>query len=148
MSAEIEKQGRRRRRNKDEEEVMDETEERNVTAKKGRATVGRRNADEVTSQGFVGRIAEYLNGVRSELDKVTWPSREDTIRLTRIVLLVTVAAALILGLISFALTELFVIGLRQPIIFVILAVVVAAIYFGYTRWNRNRSVDTTFSSRL
>jgi preprotein translocase subunit SecE len=153
MSAEMEKQGRRRRRRaaQEEEEVQEESaEERGLTAKKGRATVGRRNPqqEETRKLGLFGRTVRYFRGVQSELDKVTWPSRQDTIRLTRIVLLVTIAAALILGAISFLFTELFVLGLNNPIIFLIAGVVTVVVVFGYTRYAANRGSTTNYSSRL
>lgn len=151
MSAEIEKQGRRRRRRDAEEESAEEESEENrsITAKKGRATVGRRNPqEEVRKLGPFGRAVRYIKGVQSELDKVSWPSREDTIRLTRIVLLVTIVASLILGAISFVFTELFVFGLQDPIIFLIVGVVVVAFIVGYSRYAANRRENTNFSSRL
>ncbi|MBN1680973.1 MAG: preprotein translocase subunit SecE [Anaerolineae bacterium] len=45
-------------------------------------------------------IATYFRGVYSELQKVTWPSREETTRLTGVVLGVTIAFALSLGLLD------------------------------------------------
>lgn len=58
------------------------------------------------SQSLVERIpvvrgiAGYLHGVRTELAKVTWPSREDTMRLTGVVLAVTIFFSIALGLLS------------------------------------------------
>ena len=74
-----------------------------------------------------GGLRGYIEGVRDEMDKVAWPSREDTRRLTIIVLATLIASALILGIISAAFTELFRIGLNAPIIlFVVIAVAVIA----------------------
>ncbi|MBN1565914.1 MAG: preprotein translocase subunit SecE [Anaerolineae bacterium] len=42
----------------------------------------------------------YFRGVASEMKKVTWPSREETTHLTTVVLAVTVAFAIGLGLLS------------------------------------------------
>ena len=39
---------------------------------------------------------EYLQQVRSEAAKVTWPTREEGIRLTTVVLVVTTISAIIL----------------------------------------------------
>jgi preprotein translocase subunit SecE len=114
-----------------------------VTTGKGRATPGRRNQTEAKSQGnFLTRtwrgFIEYLRDVRSELGKVTWPTREDVIRLTRIVLLVTVASAIALGLISFFFGQVLQIGIDLPILFaaIILGAVVVAFYLF---WRSNRS---------
>jgi preprotein translocase subunit SecE len=162
--ADIEKQGRRRRRRVEEEveEVEEALEEdvddvRGVTAAKGRATPGRRNATQevavVTNpilRPFVG-LQEYFRGVQSELEKVTWPTREETIRLSRIVLSVTVAASLVLGLIAFGFTFLFQVGLQQPVIFFVFFAVVAVAIFGYSRYTNARAkVDSSanYNSRL
>jgi preprotein translocase subunit SecE len=50
---------------------------------------------------FVGNIRDYWRETRAELDKVAWPSRDETQRLTVIVLIVTAASAAFLGLVSF-----------------------------------------------
>ncbi len=43
-------------------------------------------------------VTKYLRETRAELAKVTWPTREEWIRLSAIVLAVTVAMALLLGI--------------------------------------------------
>ena len=58
------------------------------------------------STGLVNRIpvvrsiVAYLRGVASEMQKVTWPTREETRRLTLVVLGVTIAFSIGLGLLS------------------------------------------------
>lgn len=47
---------------------------------------------------FINSIATYLRETRAELRKVNWPSREETIRLTQIVLIVTFSMAIFLWL--------------------------------------------------
>ncbi|NUQ38864.1 MAG: preprotein translocase subunit SecE [Caldilineales bacterium] len=42
-------------------------------------------------------IMRYVRETRAELTKVSWPTREDWIRLSGIVLIVTVVMAIILG---------------------------------------------------
>lgn len=49
----------------------------------------------------MNRIFEFLKDVRIELKKVSWPTREETIRLTGIVILTSVALAAFLGLLDF-----------------------------------------------
>ena len=46
----------------------------------------------------VNPVIKYLRETRAELSKVTWPTREEWVRLSGIVLAVTVAMALILGI--------------------------------------------------
>lgn len=117
-----------------EEEDDDESASRGITAGKGRATPGRRNTPEVVETGNavtrpISSFREYLEGVNAEIRKVAWPTREETRRLTTIVIVVTVAASIILGIISAVFTELFRLGLSTPIIFLIVFVVVGAISF-------------------
>jgi preprotein translocase subunit SecE len=169
--ADIEKQGRRRRRRVEEEieetdavaedegdgEGEDEVEAvRGVTAAKGRATPGRRNTQEVEAVGspitrpFSG-LQEYFRGVQGELDKVTWPTREETIRLSRIVLIVTIITSILLGVISLGFTLLFQGGLSNPIIFLAFFVVVGIVVFGYRRYSRARAsteASANYNSRL
>ena len=47
------------------------------------------------------KIAEFLKDVRVELRKVSWPSREETTKLTGVVILVSVIIASFLGLLDF-----------------------------------------------
>lgn len=53
------------------------------------------------------RIVRYFKQTRAELRKVTWPSREEAIRLTAIVLGMTIVMAAFLGLVDFIFTKLF-----------------------------------------
>ncbi len=50
---------------------------------------------------FVQNVVEYLQETRAELRKVTWLSREDMMRLTYIVIIVTAVSAAFLGLVGF-----------------------------------------------
>ncbi|EKD91155.1 MAG: hypothetical protein ACD_30C00041G0015 [uncultured bacterium] len=52
------------------------------------------------------KIVDFLSEVRVELLKVVWPSREQTIRLTVMVILVTLIVGFFLGGIDFLLTKL------------------------------------------
>jgi preprotein translocase subunit SecE len=47
-------------------------------------------------------VVRYLKEVRSEMSKVIWPTREQAINLTSIVLTVMIAMGLFLGLIDYA----------------------------------------------
>lgn len=46
-------------------------------------------------------LVKYLRETRGEMRKVTWPTREDSQRLTLIVIAVTIAMAIFLGLLDF-----------------------------------------------
>jgi len=46
-------------------------------------------------------IVRYLRETREELHKVHWPTRQEAWNLTRIVMLVTIAMALFLGLLDY-----------------------------------------------
>ncbi len=45
-------------------------------------------------------IARYLQETRAEMAKVTWPERDEALRLTGVVLAVTVAMAAFLGIVD------------------------------------------------
>ncbi|TSC86377.1 MAG: Protein translocase subunit SecE [Microgenomates group bacterium Gr01-1014_7] len=49
-------------------------------------------------------IISFLKEVREELGKVAWPSREQTIRYTVLVVIVAVAVGLLLGGLDYILT--------------------------------------------
>ncbi len=46
----------------------------------------------------VNPVVKYLRETRAEISKVTWPTRDEWIRLSLIVLVVTFVMALILGI--------------------------------------------------
>ncbi len=52
-------------------------------------------------------IVNYLKETRAELRKVTWPSREEAINLTAIVVAVTVAMAVFLGVVDYLFSKFF-----------------------------------------
>lgn len=132
-----EQQGRRRRGSRrsaaadaEIEQEAEQVEAKGITAPKGRPTPSRRRDVEEVEEKHSNLLArvryglqDYFEGVRSELQKVTWPTREETRRLTIVVIVALVAASIILGLISAAFTELFRIGLGNPIVLLIFMVV-------------------------
>ncbi len=93
-----------------------------ITTKKAVPTRSRREEEEAEDESgnIVQRtgsgLVEYFDGVRSEFQKTTWPSREDTRRLTTIVIIALVISSIVLGLIAFLFTELFRIGLDAPVL--------------------------------
>jgi preprotein translocase SecE subunit len=95
------------RRRRDDEDFEDE-DNGALTARKDRPTPSAREIKPrgAGSTGIISRIpvvrtiAGYFWGVSMEMSKVTWPSREETTRLTEVVLAVTVAFAIGLGLLN------------------------------------------------
>jgi len=89
-------------RNNHVEEVED------AVVRKDRPTPSARDtkARGAGSTGLINRIPvvrsvwAYFRGVASEMQKVTWPTREETTHLTTVVLAVTIAFAIGLGLLS------------------------------------------------
>lgn len=129
------------------EKNAEQEEGRELTTAKGQSTPGRRNRPTKKQEGgnFIVRtfrgMREYLAGVQDELDKVVWPTREELIRLSRIVTAVTIAASIGLGAVSIGLTRLFRAGLQNEMIFVIFGVAVVVVYFAvrsYLRRERER----------
>ncbi|OGM62311.1 preprotein translocase subunit SecE [Candidatus Woesebacteria bacterium RIFCSPLOWO2_01_FULL_39_14] len=49
---------------------------------------------------------DYIKGVRSELSKVTWPKKDEVIRLTLTVFIISGIIGIYLGVLDFALTKL------------------------------------------
>ena len=141
-------EGRRRRRRPAAAVAEPEPQERGITAAKGRPTPSRRRQEEEEDDSgnfatrTVGGIREYFEGVRSELQKVAWPSPAETRRLTVIVLITLIASALILGAISLTFTELFRIGLSQPVL--LLGFMFVAVAGGVIFWRVRQRRSTSY----
>ncbi|MDO8429103.1 MAG: preprotein translocase subunit SecE [Candidatus Daviesbacteria bacterium] len=54
----------------------------------------------------MGKIIDFLIGVKVELARVVWPTPKTTLRLTVIVILVTIVVGFFVGAIDYILTEL------------------------------------------
>lgn len=52
------------------------------------------------------KITEYIKNTRTEMSHVTWPSRQQTIRFTSLVIVVSALTALILGVADFVFSKL------------------------------------------
>ena len=55
--------------------------------------------------GVVTRLREFVKEVLAEFRKVTWPSRDELINSTSIVIVVTVVLAFFLGVVDISLTK-------------------------------------------
>ncbi len=53
----------------------------------------------------MNKLVNYLKGAREELAKVVWPNRETTIRHTIVVIGISIAIAIFLGLVDFLLSK-------------------------------------------
>lgn len=53
------------------------------------------------------RITKYLREITTELQKVTWPTREQTIEKTVLVITISVIAGLYLGFLDYIFQQLF-----------------------------------------
>ena len=108
-----------------------------LTQKKGKATPGRRarkvkTAAKAEPQGNtltrpLYMTVDYFSNVRSELNKVAWPSRQDTRRLTILCINVTIASAIFLGILAVIWSEFMRIGLNPGMAWMLLAVIVAMV---------------------
>ncbi len=81
---------------------------------------------------FFRGIANYFTSTRAEVQKVTWPTREESLRLSGIVLAVTIIFSIALGILDFLYSELFRMGFSAPIIFGVAALIVGAVVIGAT----------------
>ncbi len=54
----------------------------------------------------MNKALDFLKEVREELNKVVWPSREQTIKLTTVVILVTIVVGVFIGGLDFLLAKL------------------------------------------
>ncbi len=99
----------RARRKRKRGELVDKDAEAGGSAKKDRPTPSRRGSKAAAtkssaSRSFVQRIPivrsiyNYFVAAASEMTKVTWPTREETVRLTRLVIAVTIAFSIGLGI--------------------------------------------------
>lgn len=55
--------------------------------------------------GFVGSIINYFKASYRELAKVSWPSKQEVIWLTALVVIAIIVSAAVLALIDFGLTS-------------------------------------------
>lgn len=70
--------------------------------KKRTGAVKKQPSDKDKSEKPQNALAKYLRETRGEMRKVTWPTSQETQRLTAIVIGFTIIFALFLGLIDFA----------------------------------------------
>lgn len=129
----------------DEEEDDEDSSGRGLSERKGRPTPGRRT-QEVEAAKDEGNavtrpirgLGDYVQGVRAEIQKVVWPTREETRRLTTIVLIVMVLASLTLGAISLLFQAVVAWGIATPLVFLVVGLIVVGIFVWYLRQSNRR----------
>ena len=84
------------------------------------------------------KVAEFLQQVKGELQKVTWPTRQESLRLSGIVIAVTIVSSIALGLLDYLYGELFRLGFASPVIFLIVGVILVVGVGGFTLVTRQR----------
>jgi preprotein translocase subunit SecE len=63
--------------------------------------------------GWVGRTRQFLVAVRDEMKKVTWPTRDELIKATRMIVILSVVLGLTIGLMDYVLQVILVDGVAR-----------------------------------
>jgi preprotein translocase subunit SecE len=60
--------------------------------------------------GFVSKVTHFLVSARAEMKQVTWPTRDELIKATRMILILSVVLGLMIGLLDLVLQKILVDG--------------------------------------
>ena len=63
--------------------------------------------------GWVDQTRGFLTGVREELRKVTWPTREELLKATRMIIVLSIVLGIVIGLMDWLLQLLLVDGVAR-----------------------------------
>ena len=63
--------------------------------------------------GWVGSTREFLVGVREELRKVTWPTRDELAKATRMIIVLSIVLGFTIGLLDYVLQAILVNGVAH-----------------------------------
>jgi preprotein translocase subunit SecE len=63
--------------------------------------------------GWVDRTRHFLLGVRDEMKKVTWPTREELVKATRMIVMLSLVLGVVIGLMDYLLQLLLVEGIAR-----------------------------------
>ena len=63
--------------------------------------------------GWVGSTRGFLTGVREELRKVTWPTRDELTKATRMIIILSIVLGFTIGLMDYLLQAILVNGVAQ-----------------------------------
>jgi preprotein translocase subunit SecE len=61
--------------------------------------------EEIEGMGVIGRVKEFVQEVLAEFRKVTWPTRQELVNSTVVVIVVTVVLAFFLGAVDIGLAR-------------------------------------------
>jgi len=77
------------------------------TLQKSKSATPAKERDRKGKVSRLDRSREFVRDIRAELRKVVWPTRRETVNLTMIVIGVSAAVGVFLGIVDFAFTEMF-----------------------------------------
>jgi preprotein translocase subunit SecE len=63
--------------------------------------------------GWVDRTRHFLVGVRDEMRKVTWPTRDELIKATRMIVILSILLGIVIGLMDYVLQLILVEGIAR-----------------------------------
>ena len=63
--------------------------------------------------GWVGQTRGFLVAVREEMRKVTWPTRDELIKATRMIVVLSIVLGIVIGLMDWLLQLIFVDGIAR-----------------------------------
>jgi preprotein translocase subunit SecE len=63
--------------------------------------------------GWVSQTRDFLVGVREEIKKVTWPTRDELIKATRMIVVLAIVLGVVIGLMDWLLQLIFVEGIAR-----------------------------------
>ena len=63
--------------------------------------------------GWVGQTRHFLVGVREEMKKVTWPTRDELVKATRMIVVLSILLGLVIGLMNYVFQLIFVDGFAR-----------------------------------
>jgi len=61
--------------------------------------------------GYLSRVTGFLAATRAEMKKVTWPTRDELVKATRMILVFSVILGLIIGWMDWILGKIFIDGI-------------------------------------
>ncbi|MGH7560565.1 MAG: preprotein translocase subunit SecE [Gemmatimonadales bacterium] len=63
--------------------------------------------------GWFGQGRDFLAAVREEMRKVTWPTRDELVKATRMIVVLSILLGVVIGLMDWLLQLIFVEGIAQ-----------------------------------
>ena len=63
--------------------------------------------------GWVPRFVDFLTAVRDELKKVTWPTRPELVKATRMIIVLSIVLGITIGLMDWMLQKILVEGVAR-----------------------------------